>query len=27
MTKIWPAYNEYQANTQREIPIIAIERA
>jgi deazaflavin-dependent oxidoreductase (nitroreductase family) len=27
MTKIWPAYDEYQANTEREIPIVALERA
>jgi deazaflavin-dependent oxidoreductase (nitroreductase family) len=27
MAKIWPAYNEYQAKTSREIPIVVLERA
>jgi len=26
MTKIWPAYNEYQAKTKREIPIVVLDR-
>jgi deazaflavin-dependent oxidoreductase (nitroreductase family) len=26
MTMIWPAYNEYQAKTQREIPIVVLDR-
>ena len=26
MTKIWPAYNEYQARTSRQIPVVLIER-
>lgn len=27
MTAIWPAYDEYQARTEREIPVVVIERA
>jgi deazaflavin-dependent oxidoreductase (nitroreductase family) len=27
MASIWPAYNDYQARTEREIPVIIIERA
>jgi deazaflavin-dependent oxidoreductase (nitroreductase family) len=27
MTKIWPAYDEYQAKTKREIPVVVLERA
>jgi deazaflavin-dependent oxidoreductase (nitroreductase family) len=27
MTKIWPAYDEYQAKTKREIPVVTLERA
>ena len=27
MTKIWPAYDEYQAKTERDIPVIVLERA
>jgi hypothetical protein len=27
MATIWPAYNDYQARTQREIPVVVIERA
>lgn len=27
MTKIWPAYDEYQAKTAREIPVVVLERA
>jgi deazaflavin-dependent oxidoreductase (nitroreductase family) len=27
MTKIWPAYDEYQAKTTREIPVVVLERA
>lgn len=27
MAKIWPAYNEYQQKTWREIPVVVIERA
>jgi deazaflavin-dependent oxidoreductase (nitroreductase family) len=27
MTKIWPDYDKYQATTQREIPVVVIERA
>lgn len=26
MTKIWPAYNDYQAKTTREIPLVVLER-
>lgn len=25
MARIWPAYNEYQAKTEREIPVVIIE--
>jgi deazaflavin-dependent oxidoreductase (nitroreductase family) len=27
MTAIWPAYDEYQGRTKRQIPVIVIERA
>jgi deazaflavin-dependent oxidoreductase (nitroreductase family) len=27
MTGIWPAYDEYQGRTEREIPLIILERA
>lgn len=27
MTGIWPAYDEYQARTEREIPVVILERA
>jgi deazaflavin-dependent oxidoreductase (nitroreductase family) len=27
MTSEWPAYDEYQASTEREIPIVLLERA
>ena len=27
MTSIWPAYDEYQGRTTREIPLVIIERA
>ncbi|HTO53396.1 MAG TPA: nitroreductase family deazaflavin-dependent oxidoreductase [Myxococcota bacterium] len=27
MTKIWPAYDEYQGKTKREIPVVVLERA
>lgn len=27
MAKVWPAYNEYQQKTWREIPVVVIERA
>jgi deazaflavin-dependent oxidoreductase (nitroreductase family) len=27
MTAIWPAYDEYQGRTSREIPVVIIERA
>ena len=27
MAKIWPAYNEYQAKTTREIPVVVLERS
>jgi deazaflavin-dependent oxidoreductase (nitroreductase family) len=27
MAAIWPAYDEYQARTAREIPVVIIERA
>ena len=26
MTKIWPAYDEYQTKTTREIPVVVLER-
>jgi deazaflavin-dependent oxidoreductase (nitroreductase family) len=26
MTKIWPAYDQYQAKTQRSIPVVVLER-
>ena len=27
MVKIWPAYDDYQAKTDRAIPVVALERA
>ena len=27
MTEIWPAYDEYQGRTEREIPLIILERS
>lgn len=27
MTRIWPAYDEYQAKTSRQIPVVVLERA
>jgi deazaflavin-dependent oxidoreductase (nitroreductase family) len=27
MTEVWPAYDEYQAKTDREIPVVVLERA
>ena len=27
MSEIWPAYDEYQAKTERDIPVIILERA
>jgi len=27
MTKVWPAYDEYQEKTGREIPVVVLERA
>jgi proline iminopeptidase len=27
MTAIWPGYDEYQAKTDREIPVVVLERA
>jgi deazaflavin-dependent oxidoreductase (nitroreductase family) len=27
MTGVWPAYNDYQARTTREIPVVILERA
>jgi len=27
MTKIWPAYDDYQRKTTREIPVVILERA
>ena len=26
MAKTWPAYDEYQAKTDREIPVVVLER-
>ncbi|MHB8470428.1 MAG: nitroreductase/quinone reductase family protein, partial [Gaiellaceae bacterium] len=26
MTAIWPHYDEYQAKTDREIPVVVLER-
>lgn len=26
MAEVWPAYNDYQANTEREIPIVVLTR-
>jgi deazaflavin-dependent oxidoreductase (nitroreductase family) len=27
MVEVWPAYDEYQARTDREIPVVVLERA
>ena len=27
MTAVWPSYDDYQANTDRDIPVVIIERA
>mgnify|MGYP002153609796 FL=1 len=27
MTDLWPAYDEYQSRTDRQIPLIILERA
>lgn len=27
MTAVWPAYDDYQAKTEREIPVVVLERA
>ena len=27
MTSMWPEYDEYQKKTQREIPVVVLERA
>jgi deazaflavin-dependent oxidoreductase (nitroreductase family) len=27
MTAVWPAYDEYQTKTEREIPVVVLERA
>ena len=27
MAEIWPSYNDYQAKTDREIPVVVLERA
>lgn len=27
MTEVWPAYDEYQRRTDREIPVVVLERA
>lgn len=27
MAEIWPAYDEYQAKTERQIPVVVLERA
>jgi deazaflavin-dependent oxidoreductase (nitroreductase family) len=27
MTKVWPAYDDYQKRTKRDIPVVIIERA
>jgi hypothetical protein len=26
MAEVWPAYNEYQTKTDRQIPVVVIER-
>ena len=26
MTEVWPAYDEYQARTEREIPVVVLSR-
>jgi hypothetical protein len=26
MTKIWPAYDDYQKKTDRQIPVVVLER-
>jgi len=27
MTAIWPAYDDYQTKTEREIPVVVLQRA
>ena len=27
MTEVWPAYDDYQRKTDREIPVVVLERA
>jgi hypothetical protein len=27
MTEVWPDYDEYQKKTDREIPVVVLERA
>jgi proline iminopeptidase len=27
MTEVWPAYEDYQAKTDRQIPVVVLERA
>jgi hypothetical protein len=27
MASIWPAYDDYQAKTEREIPVVVLERS
>jgi hypothetical protein len=27
MTEVWPDYDNYQAKTSREIPVVVLERA
>jgi hypothetical protein len=27
MAKIWPAYNDYQKKTSRQIPVVILERS
>jgi hypothetical protein len=27
MAEVWPAYDEYQARTEREIPVVVLSRA
>jgi deazaflavin-dependent oxidoreductase (nitroreductase family) len=27
MSEVWPAYDEYQARTEREIPVVVLERS
>ena len=26
MTEVWPAYDEYQARTERQIPVVVLSR-